>query len=143
MALHMRQALRMRQQLVLTPQLQQAIKLLQLSRFELQDLVRSELLENPLLEESRELGTTAEEPVSSVEMQDGLDSPEQRDESGQKADQPQQEVKIEDAPGDNIDWDAYLENSSYSPAVSSGATRRHCLRAVEELFSVPPADSIR
>ena len=38
MVLHMRQELRMSQQLVMTPQLQQAIKLLQLSRIELQDL---------------------------------------------------------------------------------------------------------
>ena len=73
MALNMRQELRMSQQLVMTPQLQQAIKLLQLSRMELQDLVRGELLENPLLDESQEMGTTTEEPVSSVEMQDSLE----------------------------------------------------------------------
>jgi len=38
----------------MTPQLQQAIKLLQLSRLELLENVQQELLENPLLEESAE-----------------------------------------------------------------------------------------
>src|SRR5262249_56422124 len=42
------------QQLVITPQLQQAIKLLQLSRMELQETVREELEQNPLLEDPDE-----------------------------------------------------------------------------------------
>ncbi len=73
----MRQDLRMSTQLVMTPQLQQAIKLLQLSRSGLVDLVRSELMENPLLEEAHEIGTSAEEPVSPVELQDAVDAPQQ------------------------------------------------------------------
>lgn len=43
--------LRLTQRLVMTPQLQQAIKLLQLSRMELQQLLVQELQENPVLEE--------------------------------------------------------------------------------------------
>jgi RNA polymerase sigma-54 factor len=43
MGLELKQHLRMTQQLVMTPQLQQAIKLLQLSRMELVDLVRTEM----------------------------------------------------------------------------------------------------
>ena len=39
------------QQLIMTPQLQQAIKLLQLSRLELQQTITNELMENPVLEE--------------------------------------------------------------------------------------------
>ena len=38
----------------MTPQLQQAIKLLQLSRMELMDVVREELEENPVLEEGQD-----------------------------------------------------------------------------------------
>ncbi|MBI5518215.1 MAG: RNA polymerase factor sigma-54 [Deltaproteobacteria bacterium] len=45
---------RMQQNLVMTPQLQQAIKLLQLSRLELADLVREEMMENPILEDLAE-----------------------------------------------------------------------------------------
>ena len=56
MAMEMRQQLKLSQQLVMTPQLQQAIKLLQLSRMELVDLVREEMLENPVLEDDLEVG---------------------------------------------------------------------------------------
>src|SRR3989442_13167507 len=48
--------LRLSQRLIMTPQLQQAIKLLQLSRLELQEALTQQLEENPLLEEgSQEL----------------------------------------------------------------------------------------
>src|SRR5438093_12347092 len=59
MALELKQNLRLSQQLVMTPQLQQAIKLLQLSRLELVDLIRTEMEQNPLLEEPAE-GAEAE-----------------------------------------------------------------------------------
>ncbi|HEY1270283.1 MAG TPA: RNA polymerase sigma-54 factor, partial [Candidatus Binatia bacterium] len=52
MALEIRQVQRLAQQLVMTPQLQQAIKLLQLSRIELEEMISQELQENPTLEES-------------------------------------------------------------------------------------------
>lgn len=52
MALELRQQLKLAQQLVMTPQLQQAIKLLQLSRLELLETVQQEMLDNPFLEES-------------------------------------------------------------------------------------------
>jgi RNA polymerase sigma-54 factor len=53
--LELKQQLKMSQQLVMTPQLQQAIKLLQMSRMELVETVHQELLENPVLEDVREL----------------------------------------------------------------------------------------
>ncbi|MDR1241480.1 MAG: RNA polymerase factor sigma-54 [Deltaproteobacteria bacterium] len=69
MGLELRQTLKLSQQLVMTPQLQQAIKLLQLSRIELVDMVRQELLENPFLEEVvEERDEKPEERVKSVEM---------------------------------------------------------------------------
>ena len=54
MALELKQQVKLTQQLVMTPQLQQAIKLLLLSRMELVGLVQKELQENPVLEESLE-----------------------------------------------------------------------------------------
>lgn len=51
MALEIRQTLNLSQQLRMTPQLQQAIKLLQLSRLELLDSIQEEMLTNPALEE--------------------------------------------------------------------------------------------
>ena len=43
--------LRLSQKLIMTPQLQQAIKLLQLSRLELQQSLQQHLMENPLRDE--------------------------------------------------------------------------------------------
>ena len=59
MALDLKQTVRLSQQLVMTPQLQQAIKLLQLSRLELINLVQQELQENPILEETLDEESTA------------------------------------------------------------------------------------
>ncbi|MEM1372260.1 MAG: RNA polymerase sigma-54 factor, partial [Pseudomonadota bacterium] len=56
MALAAKLELRQGQQLVMTPQLQQAIKLLQLSNIELSEFIETELERNPLLERE---GTTA------------------------------------------------------------------------------------
>jgi len=56
--------LRLTQKLIMTPQLQQAIKLLQLSRLELTQIVSQELLENPLLDELTDLEETVEEKKS-------------------------------------------------------------------------------
>ncbi|MCD6281659.1 MAG: RNA polymerase factor sigma-54 [Deltaproteobacteria bacterium] len=50
MALELKQHLKMAQQLIMTPQLQQAIKLLQLSRLELKEYISQEVEANPLLE---------------------------------------------------------------------------------------------
>jgi RNA polymerase sigma-54 factor len=68
MAMETRLSLRQSQRVVMTPLLQQAIQLLQLSTLELQEVVQKELLENPLLEEvpaePPEAPATPEAPVS-------------------------------------------------------------------------------
>ncbi len=67
MALEIRQVQKLAQQLVMTPQLQQAIKLLQLSRVELEEMVLKELQENPALEEGQvEESENAEQPRNEV-----------------------------------------------------------------------------
>ncbi len=58
--------LRLSQKLVMTPQLQQAIKLLQLSRLELQQNLAQQLVENPLLEDLT-LETQEEETATAEE----------------------------------------------------------------------------
>ena len=63
MALTQRLDLRQTQALVMTPQLQQAIKLLQLSNLELAAYVETELAENPLLERDDGPGEAAPEPA--------------------------------------------------------------------------------
>ncbi|MGQ0484279.1 MAG: RNA polymerase factor sigma-54 [Hyphomicrobiales bacterium] len=62
MALMQRLELRQGQSLVMTPQLQQAIKLLQMSNLELQAFVESELERNPLLERDERAETPKPEP---------------------------------------------------------------------------------
>jgi len=69
MALEIRQSLKLAQQPIMTPQLQQAIKLLQLSRMELMDLIRQEQEENPVIEESVEPAAEAGPPEASYETQ--------------------------------------------------------------------------
>src|SRR5512135_2149824 len=54
MALELRQQLKLAQKLVMTPQLRQAIKLLQLNRLELTEALQTEIEQNPLLEEAVE-----------------------------------------------------------------------------------------
>ena len=65
MALTQRLELKQGQSLVMTPQLQQAIKLLQLSNLELAEYVETELERNPLLERDEgapEADAAAQEP---------------------------------------------------------------------------------
>ena len=54
MQFKLQQAQKLSQQMVITPQLQQAIKLLQKSHQEMAEELQQELLENPMLEESHE-----------------------------------------------------------------------------------------
>jgi RNA polymerase sigma-54 factor len=61
MAIELRQHLKLAQQLIMTPQLQQAIKLLQLSRLELLETISEELQDNPLLEEGQDAGPEQED----------------------------------------------------------------------------------
>ncbi|PLX79045.1 MAG: RNA polymerase sigma-54 factor [Desulfuromonas sp.] len=107
MALELRQQLKLSQQLVMTPQLQQAIKLLQLSRMELIDLVQQELEENPVLEEGVET-----EPV------EGAETEEEQGESAASENQVE-EVKAEEEGMNDIDWQTYLEGYNLGGTVAS------------------------
>ena len=60
MAIHQKLQTRLSQKLVLTPSLQQAIKLLPMSTVELADHLTQELVENPVLEEIPDEGTPPE-----------------------------------------------------------------------------------
>ncbi|MDB5108303.1 MAG: polymerase sigma-54 factor RpoN, partial [Candidatus Binatus sp.] len=65
------QDLRLRQQLVMTPQLQQAIKILQLSLPELESIVQSELEQNPMLEPLDQSPAEAAGETENTEPQPG------------------------------------------------------------------------
>ncbi|MCH7779714.1 MAG: RNA polymerase factor sigma-54 [Acidobacteria bacterium] len=97
MALEQKLTLRMSQRLVMTPSLQQAIKLLQMSKLELVEEVQQELLENPTLEESQTESSTSEQP------------------------EPAEKEPAEDGTADDafseIDYESYFQDieSEYSP----------------------------
>jgi len=73
MALELKQQLKLAQKLVMTPQLRQAIKLLQLNRLELSDALLKELEQNPVLEEdtsSADFGENTQSLSSTNESQE-------------------------------------------------------------------------
>ena len=105
--------------LVMTPQLQQAIKLLQLSRAELQENINSELLENPVLEtdfqeearSSTDIGKDIEKSLSTTNIETAT-GPEVK--SGETVDR--------DA--GQGEWEAFVENyNQYSYSPGAGAVR--------------------
>jgi len=70
-ALEQKLSLRLSQRLVMTPTLQQAIKLLQMTRLELQDVVNQEMETNPVLEEQDpESQSSPDDDPSAVEAQE-------------------------------------------------------------------------
>jgi len=106
MVLELRQSPKLVQQLVITPQLQQAIRLLQLTRLELVDLISQEMKENPLLEEAEEGKELAEGEAPAAGQEETETSPE-----------PERtpEVKGNGEGTDEFDWENYLENSNLIP----------------------------
>jgi len=100
MAIELRQQLKLSQQLIMTPQLQMAIKLLQLSRLELVDTIQQELEENPALEEIQEVATK-EQPDKESETE-STDPPQEK------------EVTIEEKIRDEIDWSNYINEYNSS-----------------------------
>jgi RNA polymerase sigma-54 factor len=66
MAIHQKLQAKLSQKLILTPSLQQAIKLLPMSTLELADMLNQEVVENPLLEEipSEDLQATEAQPAT-------------------------------------------------------------------------------
>ncbi|KHD89929.1 MAG: RNA polymerase sigma54 factor [Bdellovibrio sp. ArHS] len=98
----LRQTMNLSQSLVITPQLQQAIKLLQMSRMELESAVRSELEENPILEEAETLKEEdlqrTKEAATEVEHSE---SPDHNVQDPQKQDE--------------FEWESYIEANQKPP----------------------------
>jgi RNA polymerase sigma-54 factor len=106
MALEIRQVQKLAQQLVMTPQLQQAIKLLQLSRVELEEMVTKELQENPALEEG-----VAEETENSEQPRAEVPTAAATDPTAELT--INREISAVDKIG-TLDWQEYLDTHSNS-----------------------------
>lgn len=87
-SLHLQQ----KQSLIMTPRLQQALKLLQVPTLELQQMLKHELIQNPLLEE-----------VDEVTEQEDI-------ESENSADEKNNEESEEPGEEDAIDWSEYMQD---------------------------------
>jgi RNA polymerase sigma-54 factor len=108
-------SIRQSQQLVLTPQLRQAIQLLQLSNLELDAFLAEELSKNPLLEARSD--EPDEQPAGDFER-DEIESDDSPDDPG--ADDLIMGQADDDRPLD-VDWTSEaLETDSYSDVVTSG-----------------------
>ena len=100
---------RLEQRLVMTQQLQQAIRLLQLSRHELLESVREQLLENPLLEEQ----STQDGTSSGSEVTGGEGEVTNFDETAVSSNERQE-----------IDWQQYFADLARGPSEGRGSIRR-------------------
>jgi RNA polymerase sigma-54 factor len=107
MAFELKQSLKLTQQLIMTPQLQQAIKLLQLSRLELVDTINQEMEENPLLEEAA--------PDDDQEISINQDTEEMTitDREEIRGNERTEELTGEGDGREEFDWGGYLED--YGP----------------------------
>ena len=109
-------SIRQSQQLVLTPQLTQAIKLLQLSNLELEAFIAEEIAKNPLLEERSD--EPGEQPAAQIDAEESSD--EAPDDPG--ADDLIQGAAEDDRPLD-VDWTAEaLETDSFNDVVTSSGS---------------------
>lgn len=127
MALEQKLHLKLSQKLIMTPSLQQAIKLLQLSKLELQEVLNQELLENPLLEESAE---EAKQEDAEAEAQEKTQTEEEA-----KAAEPAPEKEKDSF--DEIDYDAYFQDYieyGYNPRMGE----EHEEFPIENTLTRPP-----
>lgn len=95
--------LKMSQKLVMTPMLQQAIKLLPLARLELAQQVRQEITENPVLEEIIEEDEIQDETDEEAEISEPKESFEVIDEKNNG-----EEHTLENP---DMDWDTYFQDN--------------------------------
>lgn len=107
MAFELKQNLKLTQQLIMTPQLQQAIKLLQLSRLELLDTINQEMEENPLLEEA------APDDDQEVSINQEVEEMTITDREEIRANERTEELTGEGDGREEFDWGSYLED--YGP----------------------------
>lgn len=115
MGLSQRLVLKQGQSLVMTPQLQQAIKLLQMSSVELQAFVEAEIERNPLLEREEASSEAASQPAAEA-TPDPLD---RTFAAGEGSDSPEV-AELASAPPKSADGQSLAPDSGWSSLRSSG-----------------------
>ncbi|MEE2742394.1 MAG: RNA polymerase factor sigma-54 [Bdellovibrionota bacterium] len=113
MVIKLSQSLKQSQNLMMTPQLQQAIKLLTLNHMEMKDAISEEMVENPLLEEySAELAN--ENGDSSDYVSDNIEKQNKETKSEDYDERP-----IMASSEDHFDWGTYVESFESTKSGSS------------------------
>ncbi|MCS6856101.1 MAG: RNA polymerase sigma-54 factor, partial [Sandaracinaceae bacterium] len=123
MALELKQQLKQTQQLIMTPQLQQAIKMLQMSRLELADALQQELIENPVLseEEDEEQWLSSGDGRGLSEEQENQKLPSIEEAIREDQEKLERRSAGEERKRREIDWERFLENRSLEgPLPSAG-----------------------
>lgn len=110
--MEIKQQLRLSQTLVMTPQLQQAIRLLQLSRLELIDELRKEIDNNPVLSEDEPEVRGGEARAERVRAQ--------ADESIERGRTEASDTRENEKAAREVDWEKFLENRTLQQPVPSG-----------------------
>src|SRR5262245_33737499 len=118
MALETKLLQKQSQNLLMTPQLQHAIKLLQLGRLEYKEAIENELLENPILEELKESDPAAAENRASTEGGEA-DLFSQQPQMGMESETPQASDPAAAPESGTVDWEHYLENMSDTRGAAS------------------------
>jgi len=95
----------LQQRLVMTPKLQQALKLLQMPTLELQQVLKQEVLQNPLLEEVDDADMDEEEPAEAEEAAES-----QSEEQEAKSEQTEEPEESEAAKKERVEYDDYFES---------------------------------
>ncbi|MEO6777684.1 MAG: RNA polymerase factor sigma-54 [Kofleriaceae bacterium] len=147
MGMEMRQELRLSQQLVMTPQLQQAIRLLQLSRMELAELVHEEMLENPILDDEMDLDNERSpdlDPVGSDEqlahqLESQGNSTETAIEGSMVDGVAQTEIKGDASAVNEIDWENYLDSYQAGPSMPGFRGDGEEMPSLEATLTRPPS----
>ncbi len=118
--MEIKQQLKLSQQLVMTPQLQQAIRLLQLSRLELIDEIRKELDANPVLaDEEVDPRARANGDAKNGELPLEPRAPDAPALAAEKLDISDLGKRTEDKRVQEIDWEKFLENRTLQQALPS------------------------
>ncbi len=121
--------LRLSQKLIMTPQLQQAIKLLQLSRLELQEALTQQLEENPMLEETSPEVEEGEAELGPPEEAQGTSKAEEAE--------PPVGTDGEGAERDDLtsSWDAYFDDDRKWGDVESSRVGRDEMPSLDQTMA--------
>lgn len=126
MALEQKLSLKLSQRLVMTPSLQQAIKLLQMTRLELEGVVAQELEINPVLEEANE-GDDDEEETAQIESN-----------TQERIEEIPTPEMMERQRLEQVAFEAYLDDASVDDGGNYGESENHEAPPLENTLTREP-----